>query len=366
MILWGPGALGRAALRELLRRPEFDVVAAVGYGAESIGRDIGELVGQPPVGVAVTAYADKQTVIDMDADCVLWAGMFPFPQIAEQMDRDVISLLESGKNVISATTYHYLPAQGADYLAKFEKACRNGNSSLFGTGENPGFWFERVALTLTGMCTDVDYVELSEYADCEGSGSSPEFLTGCGFALSPQDAAELKTLAAVWDERYFVESLSFASTALYGKPLEKFERDATFYATDEELVFDTQRGDRIDLVVPKGHVKAQMHHFRGYVDGVVKLSIKTYWFLADRTSPFTGKNDNTWEIRIDGSPASLTSSFEVRTTAFDPEDRTTATWYITALTMIQGIPKVCAHEPGIVYPTVFAHGASDFRMLESS
>lgn len=364
VIVWGPGAVGRAALRELVRRPEFEIVAVVGYGAQTVGTDVGHLIGHAPLGITVTSYADKQAVVGMDADCVLWAGMFPLPGVLEQMDLDVISLLESGKNVITAATYHYLPTHGPAYVQKFEDACHRGGTSLFGTGENPGFWFERVALTLTGTCTDVHYVELSEYADGEASGSSPEFLAACGFGLPPDEASKLKTLAAVWDKQYFVESLNLASVALYGKPLDRFERDATFIATEDEVVFEKSRGDRIDLTIPPGGVKAQTHHFRGYVDGALKLAITTNWFLADRTSPFPGKKDSTWEIEIKGYPNSVKSTFEVTTTVTDPADRTTATWYMTAMMMVQGIPKVCGHEPGIVYPTVFAHSATDFRMLD--
>ena len=364
VIVWGPGALGASVIRELLRRPEFDIVAVVGYSESKAGMDIGELIARAPIGIKITPYSKIDSILAMDADVVLWTGVFPFPGVQEQMDIDVIRILESGKHVVVGTNYFYLPGHGAEYLKKFEDACKKGKSCLYGTGENPGFWFEREILTLTGMCNQVDFVELREYCDCEESGTTTDFLTNFGFSLPPGKTPAMKILDGIWDKRYYVEAMNVVSMALWGKPLDKFEHGTKEHLAEQEFIFDKKLGNGIDMVVPQGHTKAKEAHYFGYVDGQLKLSLRGYWWLG-KTSPFVGKKDSTWEIDIKGLPNSLKCSFEVESTREDANDKATATWYMTAMMVIQGIPKVCSHEPGIVYPTVFAYAAPDYRMLET-
>ena len=364
IIVWGPGALGCTMVRELLRRPEFKIVAAVGYSEGKVGRDIAELAGLPAIGVPVTSYAEKERIFAMEADCVAWTGLFPFPGVAEQMDEDVIRLLESGKNVVCGTNYFYLPGHGKEYLKRFEDACRIGGSSLFGTGENPGFWYEREVLNLTALCNEVDYIELREYADCEESGTTDEFLFNFGFGLPPGETPQMKALGEIWNKRYYVESMNLVSMALWGQHLDRLEHETRHFPAAEHFVFSKDKGDGINLDVPEGHTIAMESYFRGYVGDAVKIAMRGYWFLG-RGSPFTGKRDSTWEVDIQGKPNSMKCSFEVQATAGYDDDNSTATWYMTAMMVIQGIAQTCQHKPGIVYPTQFTYAAPDYRLLES-
>lgn len=43
-------------------------------------------------------------------------------------------------------------------------------------------------------------------------------------------------------------------------------------------------------------------------------------YLNEKTSPFVGKKDNTWEIEIKGRPNSVKCTFEVETRLADPTD----------------------------------------------
>ena len=172
VIVWGPGAVGRACLRTLIKRDDCQIVGVLAYSPDKNGKDVGELIDHAPIGVKVTT--DKEAIFALQADVVLYAGMLPFDTPSH--DSDIIRLLESGKNVVTAVAFHYAHNHGVAYVGKFEAACRKGNASLHGSGENPGFWFERVALTLTGTCSHVEHLQLHEFADLSTSGSSPELL----------------------------------------------------------------------------------------------------------------------------------------------------------------------------------------------
>ena len=366
VILIGPGAVGQAVLRELLRLPEFELAGVLGFSSRKDGLDVGELLGQEPVGVRVTR--DQQAIVDLDADCVIWCGYFPMPHVAEAMDKLVIQLLESGKNVVSPTCYHYPHAHEKAYVEKFEEACRKGHSSLHGSGENPGFWLERVALTLTGLCNDVERIQVDEYYDMGHTGSQ-KMWNAAGYGVPVEEAKRLVPFREAWEKYYFFEELNLASMSLYGKKLDRFEFETDYHLAEEGFEMSVANGDRFDMTFPKGSVKAQTHHFRGVVDSEPKLNVGANWYFTAEHSPF-GHRDCEWDIEIEGKPISVKASIAVQASFKDDRvfgwgDGTNPAYYATAVPLVQAVPVVCAHEPGIVYPSVFASCAPDLRLLES-
>jgi len=365
VIVWGPGGVGRACLRELIKRDDCQIVGVLAYSPDKNGKDVGELVGHAPIGVKVTT--DKEAIFALKADAVLYSGMLPFD--APAMESDIIRLLESGKNVVSAVAFHYAHNHGPDYVEKFEAACRKGNVSLHGSGENPGFWFERVALTLTGACNHVEHLQLHEFADLSTSGSTAELLEGVCFGLTPEQAAAPGPMDALWQEYYFVEILNMGSITLFGRPLDRVEHTPKHYFAEQDIVLEKSNGAPMDIVIRKGRVSAMTHAFTGYLDGRPRLSASVNWFLRRENSPFEVKSEHSWLVELEGTPVSLRCEMGAFASLKDnlefyPGDPTTSTYYITAVAMIQAIPVVCGHEPGIVYPTIFTNATNDLRRLE--
>lgn len=366
VIVWGLGAIGGGAVTALLRRPEFEVVAVVGYNPAKNGVDVGTLLGREPIGIKLTT--DKEAVFAMEADVVLWCGVLPVdPAAAEAMNADVVRLLEAGKNVISPSAFHFPPAHGEAYQKRFEDACRKGNSSLHGTGENPGFWMERLALTLTGLCTEVESITLDEYADCGTSGTATEIYNAIGFGVPESQALASNPLAEFWKTYYYIESMNITSLSLWGRRIDRFEHKPFYHLAENEFILDKKKGDRVDLHVPKGYVKAMTHHFHGYIDDRLRLTIRCNWFMTPAFTPFD-REDSTWDIEIEAKPISIKCTTHALASikdnlVFRPGDKTSPTWWATIIPAIQAIPMVCAHEPGIVYPTIFANAVPDMRTL---
>ncbi|MGX1804568.1 hypothetical protein ACWIGI_02530 [Nocardia sp. NPDC055321] len=102
LIIWGPGDMGGRALRTALESPDFEVVGVKVFSPHKHGRDIGELAGLPPVGV--TATTSKAEILALEADCVVHTPTTP--ALVQGADADVLDLLRSGKNVVSAASYH--------------------------------------------------------------------------------------------------------------------------------------------------------------------------------------------------------------------------------------------------------------------
>lgn len=119
----GDGAVGRAALAELIENPAFQLAGVLVYDPAKAGRDAGELCGLPP-DTGVLATADKEQIFALGADVVIHAA-----SKAHAVDTnadDICRLLASGTDVITTTSYNHLPTYGAETAQAFEQACRTG------------------------------------------------------------------------------------------------------------------------------------------------------------------------------------------------------------------------------------------------
>ena len=81
---------------------------------------------------------------------------------------DIVALLESGKNVITTTSYNHLPTFGADADERIHRACGEAGTRFHAAGEHPGFMFERLATSLTALSQRVDKITVQEFVDCSG------------------------------------------------------------------------------------------------------------------------------------------------------------------------------------------------------
>lgn len=134
VIQWATGEVGSLCLKEILRRPDLELVGLRVYNPDKNGRDAGELVGLPTTGVKATTNRDE--ILALDADCVIHS---PLSQSMAELDDDVTALLASGKNVISTAAYYAPEFRGADIVTRLEQACKAGSATLLGTGVEPEF-----------------------------------------------------------------------------------------------------------------------------------------------------------------------------------------------------------------------------------
>ena len=352
VIFWGPGHVGGTALREALQRPEFEVVGALVYSASKDGRDIGELAGLDPIGVAATTSVEQ--ILATPADAVVHA---PQPALDEtEMVEQVCQLLRSGKNVISVTSFFYPPRRGADVEQKLQAACREGGTSLHGTGIHPSFMLERLAATLSGLLTDVRHIELTEVVDCAHMlAASPIAREIVGWGFEPARITP-DTLGALIPDRMYQDSISYLGTLMFdAQPADiRIERDYRCITADARQ----QVGP---LTIEAGHALTIIHHHEGWIGDHMFCTTEEYWYLGRSNHPFPQMNgESNYLIEITGSPADLRMQFDATSTM--PDDIPVTT-YITATPLLQAVIPVCKAAPGIVYHQPSPHWARDLRAV---
>ncbi|WP_368834407.1 hypothetical protein [Mycobacterium intracellulare] len=359
VIVWGPGHIGATVLRELISRPEFEVVGVKVYSHDKHGVDAGALVGLDPIGVFATT--SKEDVLAIDADCVVFT---PRPLDAELNDQDAIDILRSGKNMVTTWNYHYPPMRGGDLAKRLDAACQAGATTVHGTGVHPSFMVERLVLTLTGLMLDVRHLRFVEAVDVSGAlaGMGAEIVTGVGFGRDPDSFGpdDIGTLLA---GPYYVDVIGYVGKKLFGADPEQIRIEHDFTGTPATATTDLGW-----MRIEKGMARSISHVHRGYIGDHHFFTNEEHWYLGpdqrylgEGNVPFgnfAGRSN--YIVEVDGAPGHIAMQMDMDTTV--PGETPIITW-CSVVPLIQSIIPVCHAEPGVLHPDIGAHFARDLRAL---
>ncbi|WP_433244599.1 NAD(P)H-dependent amine dehydrogenase family protein [Streptosporangium sp. CA-135522] len=292
VIQWATGAVGRYSLRALITRPQFELVGVLVYDPDKVGQDAGTLVGLPQAGVTCTDDVDE--ILALEADCVLH---MPLPASyfggGHATDVETIcALLASGKNVVTTTGFVYPQCYGPGVVERLEAACRAGNTSLHGTGINPGFMSDMLPLALTGLSNRIDHVYVRESSDFRGHPSRQIVVDLYGFGRSAKDYAAAVRPFRAFQRSLFAESVQFVAGNL-DVTLDEVEESDEFELASEE--FEIAAG-----VVSVGTVCASRWTFTGLVRGRPFMTVECV-YKAD-ASRVRRWSDPGFTIHVEGVP----------------------------------------------------------------
>jgi hypothetical protein len=137
-----------------------------------VGRDAGDLAGLE-VTTGIVASKDLDAIVAAKPDCVVYCAMGD-TRLPEAM-ADVRRFLSAGINVVgSAPGVLQYPWQVVPdkYIDRVEDAAREGNSTVFITGVDPGFATDLLPFALAGTCQSIQQVrtmEIADYATYDGA-----------------------------------------------------------------------------------------------------------------------------------------------------------------------------------------------------
>ena len=170
--LIGTGNCGSLALKQLVEDARFDLTGVWVSTDAKVGRDAGELAGlDATTGVAATN--DLDAIIAAKPDCVVYCAMGD-TRLPEAM-ADIRRILAAGIDVVgSAPGVLQFPWQVIPdkYIQRIEDAAREGNSTVYMTGVDPGFATDLLPFALAGTCQSIQQIrtmEIAYYATYDGA-----------------------------------------------------------------------------------------------------------------------------------------------------------------------------------------------------
>jgi len=161
VLQFGLGPIGVRAARLAAAKQGMKLVAAVDVDPAKIGRDVGELDGGAPIGVKVSGDA-AAALRKTRPDVALHTTSSSFKAVAPQLEL----LARAGCSVVSSTEEMLFPAlKNRALTARLDKLARSCKVVLLGTGVNPGFVMDTMALVATAVCYEVRRVSVDRRVD---------------------------------------------------------------------------------------------------------------------------------------------------------------------------------------------------------
>jgi len=256
VLTWGLGEIGTRAAKMLAQRPQITFAGAIGH---QVGEDLGSILGGDGLGVEIAESPDELGVVEADICLLATHQRVPdlVPQIEWLLDRG-ISVIASGEEMIFPWASH---PELADQL---DARARAGGLRVYGTGVNPGFVMDALALCLTSCCAFVDRIDVTRASDFSPYGPGP--LRSLGVGLTPEEFERGVRDGKVDGHIGFKESIGVIARAL-GWTIEEYRDQIA------PIVSKVQRHTPHISVAP-GHVVGCDHWAEALIDGktVIRLS----------------------------------------------------------------------------------------------
>ena len=147
---YGIGPIGAEIARLLLTKPWLKLVAAVDIDPQKIGKDVGTVIGLGrDAGVKVTPDLPAK------ADVVCHSTASRLREVSKQFE----DLLGRGCHVVSTCEELSFPIDEA-IRARLDQLARSKKVTLLGTGVNPGFVMDKLPLTVTSVCQQIESIDI--------------------------------------------------------------------------------------------------------------------------------------------------------------------------------------------------------------
>lgn len=339
VIVWATGRVGKLAIRAAAERPTLELTGVWVHSEAKDGQDAGTLTGIEPLGVRATR--DASTLLDGDADCVIYTG--PATSRPREAIEDFCTILRSGKNIVTTSLPGLVYPRGSmreSALRRIVDAAHAGNASIYSSGIEPGFGCDLFAAALTSMSHRVFSVRGLEITDYSRDITIYEMreLFGFGQPLDYQGGIKIPGVIKFgWGA-----AVTMVAESL-GVELDEIRETCEFAPSPRRL--ETASG-----VIEPGAVGAIWFRCIGVVDGQEVITVEHVDRMAEDVAPDWPKSraggiDGVWRVIIEGEP-SFDAEFEV---GFNPdEDATPHGLLATGMRAINAIPWVCEAEPGLL------------------
>jgi hypothetical protein len=161
VISLGLGPIGLGIARALIGKADIEIVGAVDASDALVGRNLGELLQRPAVGLIVSQ--DLEAALQSNGNgVVVQATASRLADIAPQLE----AIIGCGWNAVS-TSEELADANADDSTLsrQLDRAAAEAGVTVLGAGVNPGFLMDVLPLLLTGLCLQVDSISVHRIVD---------------------------------------------------------------------------------------------------------------------------------------------------------------------------------------------------------
>ena len=328
----GLGPIGVGIARMVLAKEGLKVVGACDPAAEKANKDLGDVLGLgkklrikvagDPVKFIKSAKADVAVVSTTSS--------------AKVVKATIEALINRGINVVTTCEeFAYPVPANAKVFRDLDVIAKKKKVTVLGTGVNPGFAMDALALTMTAPCESVTRVSVTRIVDAGTRRLPLQRKVGAGLSLAQFSRAKAEgTVRHVG----LPESVQMIADAL-GFKLERVEETLEPAIAPRDLNTDYLR-------IAAGTAAGIKQSARGYTKAGLAISLDLHMYV--------GADSPKDHIVIDGSP-----SMDMTVKGGIAGD------IATAAISVNAIPKVMSARPGVLtmrdIPLVHSYNKEEAR-----
>lgn len=181
VVLYGLGQIGLQTAKALLGRRDVQLVGAIDTDSGKLQRDVADLAGlKRPSGVRVSDRPDDVLGVTRPEVVILTTGS-RFKSVLPQIKNCV----NARAHVVSSCEELLLPHVRYPAQAReLDKLARDREVSVLGTGVNPGFVMDTMALAATSPCLEVKSVKIERVVDASSRRENLQKKIGAGMTTA--------------------------------------------------------------------------------------------------------------------------------------------------------------------------------------
>ena len=315
VVQMGVGAIGREICRLVLERLPLQLVGAIDTDPDLVGRSLHEILGlKEECGVVISNNA-AAILEASEPDVVVHTTLSHLPDVVHQIEQAAMH----GANVVSTTEELLFPwLNRPGEAGKLDLVALDNKVTILGTGVNPGFVLDTLAVMTTAVCRQVDRVEGRRVVDAATRRRPLQRKIGAGMSV-----AEFESLAAQGKMGHvgLPESVALIARGV-GWQWEKIEQKTEPVVAEREVHTEF-------VHVRPGQVAGIRNTAWAIVEGREKIRLELQMYV--------GAEEPYDEIKILGTP-----NMVVRIPGGTPGDDA------TAAILVNAIPTVAEAPPGLL------------------
>lgn len=263
VVIWGFGAMGKGMADMLLTKKGVEITGVCDLNPDLVNKSIFNVIessrgSHPEVLVSdnISSLLNKE-----NCDIVLLATDSYTKKAFPKMKL----ILEKGINIIStAEEMAYPKAQEPILANELDLIAKENGVTVLGTGINPGFIMDLLVVALTGVMTDVEYIEANRVNSLSPFGPAVMEEQGVGISVdSFNEGVKNNTLAG---HVGFAESVLMIADAI-GVRLDKFQQQMA------PIVTNVNRKSKYGEAL-KGNVAGVKMTGQGLINGKIFIDMK--------------------------------------------------------------------------------------------
>jgi hypothetical protein len=161
-IQYGVGPIGAAIVKLLRQKSAIQVIGAIDTDPAKAGRDLGEVVGATDAPWGVPVMADAAAMLGKSADLVVHSTSSSLPSVMDQL----LECLAAESCIVSTCEELSYPFRKYPELSKkLDEEAKTWGVALVGTGVNPGFVMDKLAITLSSVSQHIEHAKSIRVVD---------------------------------------------------------------------------------------------------------------------------------------------------------------------------------------------------------